>query len=63
MAEGEKVRYLQASFTPSDFKKISIYFAENEIENKRQWMRDLVYKAVGIEGDIHDGNISKSTDK
>lgn len=59
----EKEKFVQTSLSPSDYKAVKMFLLENDITNQRQWMRDLIYNAVGIEGDIKDVETSESDTK
>jgi hypothetical protein len=52
--EKQKDRIVQASLSPNDYKAMKMFLLDNEIDNQRQWLRELIYNAVGIEGEIKD---------
>lgn len=54
MTQPQENKFVQTTLTPEDAKKLKIWLIENGISNQRQWLRDLIYRETGIEGEIKD---------
>lgn len=54
MTQLQENKFIQTTLSPEDAKKLKIWLINNGISNQRQWLRDLIYRETGIEGEIKD---------